>query len=188
MLKWGLIFVGGIACLAIAFLLFFAFMVWNHERGFPKSILSEDLKDSCVISRVPLVLRKRQRGAMSEKMWHFLPIPEGHKHIYGAYEPGSLTDNEGVELINITDAIEVPAGTRFILKDGFQSQNINSRDYYYWLEPEGIKLDSSFFYTPYGLEFEGPEDTSEIVHDRSEEMSQFPNNALFKKDRQDEAK
>ena len=114
-------------------------------------------------------------------MWRFLPIPEGRKHFYGAYEPGSMTDNDGKDLVDVTGAIEVPAGTQFILKDGFHDRDMNSSEYYYWLEPKGIELDSSFFYNPYGLEFEGPEDTSEIVYDRSEEMTRFPDNALFEK-------
>ena len=187
MLKWGMFFLGATVFLIAALLLFFAVKLWGHERGFPKSILVEDLKGSCVISRAQFVFTKRGSESIGEKMWRFLPIPEGRKHIYGAYVPGDLTDNNGVDLVDLTDAIEVPAGTRFVLKDGFQTRDLNSSDHYYWLEPEGIRLDSLFLYNPYGLEFEGPKDTSEIVHDRSEEMTRFPDNALFKKHCADEA-
>ena len=46
MIKWILIILGVCVLLVLAFMLFFAFMVWNHERGYPRSILAEEEKAS----------------------------------------------------------------------------------------------------------------------------------------------
>ena len=145
-------------------------MVWNHERGFPKSVLADDAKGRCVISKQAFVLTKSKRVGLYPELDAILPIPEGVDHYYGHYVPGLFLTEDGKEIVDISDAIEVPVGSRFILKDGFQRRTLNENEFYFWLEPEDISLDSSFFYRSIGLGF------------TDDEMHQFPDTEDFGND------
>lgn len=180
MLKWLLILFGGAILIVIMIFCILAFAVWNHERGYPKSILLEELKGTCVASKQAFVFIKTDRGFISEKMFDFLPKPDGRNYIYDNYDPGTVTKEDGTEAYDLTDAIAVPAGTRFVLKDGFQNRNLNGSQYYFWLEPETLVLDSSYFFTPLGLRIGTSEDGDNLFYS-AEEMAQFPENELFEK-------
>ncbi|MEO9516907.1 MAG: hypothetical protein ABJH45_22285 [Paracoccaceae bacterium] len=145
-------------------------MAWNHERGFPKSVLVDDAKGRCVISKQAFVLRKSKRPGLYPELEAILPVPDGVDHDYSHYVPGLFLTEDGKDLVDISDAIEVPVGSRFILKDGFQQRTLNENAFYFWLEPEGISLDSSFFYYTSGLGF------------TDEEMHQFPDTEDFGND------
>ena len=180
MLKWLLILIGGGVLLVALIFGFFAFMVWNHERGFPKSVLNDDLKGTCVTSKKPFVLLKHSREYMNAKVFDFLPKPEGRTYTYADYIPGNVSKQDGSEAYDLTEAIEVPAGTEFILKDGIQNRTMNGSNYYFWLEPKAFELDSSFIYSPLGISLEKSEDGG-IRFLSDEEMAQFPNTELFEK-------
>ena len=179
MLKWVLILAGGFALIVVAIFGSFAFAVWKHERGFPKSILNDDLKGTCVISKKSFVLVKLARGYMGEKVFNFLPKPEGLTYTYGDYIPGTVSNQDGTEAYDLSEAIHVPAGTRFILKDGFQNRTMNGSSYYFWLEPEGLELESNFFHSPLGISLKPVE--GGIGFHGEEEMAQFPETLLFEK-------
>ena len=108
---------------------------------------------------------------MSKKIFNHLPKPEGHDYIYGTYITGSTKE---------TDGIEVPAGSRFFLRDGFQDRTMNGSTFYFWLEPEDIELDSHFYYSPFGIS-EDDIKGSDIRFLNDGEMAEFPENLLFKK-------
>ena len=150
-MKWVLIFLGVCGLLVLAVILFFAFMIWNHERGYPRSILAEVEKDACFVSTQDFVLLKRPRGVFKEKVFAFLPKPEQVEYVYSDYVPGTYLDADGNEQVDLTGHVAVPAGTRFVLKDGFQHRTMNDTDFFYWLEPERLALDSSFFVRTIGL-------------------------------------
>ena len=170
MMKWILIFLGVCVLLVLAVMAFFAFMVWNHERGYPRSILAEDEKGVCLVAAQPFVLFKRPRGVFKEKVFAFLPKPEQVDHLYRDYVPGTYLDADGKEQVDLTGHVAVPAGTRFVLKDGFQHRTMNDTEFFYWLEPEGLGLDSSFFVREIGL--------GKTV----EEMGRFDEGELFTRD------
>ena len=170
MIKWILIILGVCVLLVLAFMLFFAFMVWNHERGYPRSILAEAEKGVCFVSTQDFVLLKRPRRVFSEKVFAFMPKPEQAEHVYSDYVPGTFLDADGKEQVDLTGHVEVPAGTRFVLKDGFQHRTMNDTEFFYWLAPEGLSFDSSFFVREIGL--------GKTV----EEMGRFDEGELFTRD------
>lgn len=167
MLKWFLIFLGACLLLGLAAVLFIGFMIWNHERGYPRSILAEEEKGICLVSKKSFVLLKTQRASLKEKVFNFLPKPEEADYIYRDYVPGTYLDKDGKEAIDLTGAIEVPEGTRFIFRDGFQHRTLNDTEFFYWLVPDGLELDSSYFFRSIGL--------GKTV----EEMRRFPDDELF---------
>ncbi|MEO9971307.1 MAG: hypothetical protein ABJG15_16040 [Hyphomonadaceae bacterium] len=170
MIKWLLLFLGLGILLAFGVVLAFGLMLWNHERGFPKSILNDQARGICVVSKQPFVLLKTDRAGLRKDMANLLPIPEGVGHYYRDYTPGVFLTEDGEELADLTGAIEIPAGTRFILRDGFQRRTLNENGFYYWLEPQGMSLDSSYFHYSGGLSH------------TDEEMSLFPDTLSFDKD------
>lgn len=170
MIKGLFIFLGIGFLIVLAVGLFFGFMVWNHERGYPKSILAEEEKGVCLVSTQSFVLLKRPRGVFKEKVFVFLPKPEQVDFIYSGYVPGTYLDADGKEQVDLTDHIEVSSGTRFTLKDGFQNRTLNDTEFFYWLEPDGMALDSSFFVRSIGL--------GKTV----EEMGRFDEGELFARD------
>ena len=180
MLKWLLILFGGVVFIVLAIFGFFAFAVWNFERGYPKSVLAEGLKGTCVISKRTFVLVKVGRDYMGAKVFDFLPKPAGLDYIYVSYLPGTITEEDGSDAFDLTDAVVLPEGTKFVLKDGFQNRNLNGSSYYFWLEPEGVEIDSNFFSTPSGVLIEKSED-GDIAFYSDEEMARFPESLLFKK-------
>lgn len=169
MTKWLLILLGVGVLLILAVMFFFAFMVWNHERGYPRSILAEEEKGVCLVSTQSFVLLKRPRGVFKEKVFAFLPKPEQVDYVYGDYVPGTYLDADGKEQVDLAGHVEIPAGTRFTLKDGFQHRTMNDTEFFYWLEPDGLALESSFFVRSIGL---GSTD---------EEMSRFAEGELFER-------
>ena len=180
MLKWLLILIGGVVFIVVAIFGFFAFMVWNFERGYPKSVLAEELKGTCVVSKQMFVMVKVRRDYMGPKVFDFLPKPTGIDYVYDSYLPGTIKKEDGSEAFDLSDAIVLPEGTKFVLKDGFQNRNMNGSIYYFWLEPEGVEIDSHFFFTPLGISVEKPEGGGvELYSD--EEMRRFPESRLFKK-------
>ena len=170
MMKWILIFLGVGVLLVLAVMVFFAFMVWNHERGYPRSILAAGEKGACLVSTQDFVLLKRPRGVFKEKVFAFLPKPQAVDYVYSDYVPGTYLDAQGNEQVDLTGHVAVPAGTRFVLKDGFQHRTMNDTEFFYWLEPEGLALDSSFFVRSIGL--------GKTV----EEMGRFDEGELFTRD------
>ena len=113
-------------------------------------------------------------------MFDFLPKPAGLEHVYVSYVPGTIANEDGSEAFDLTDEIVLPEGTKFVLKEGFQNRNLNGSNYYFWLEPEGVEIDSHFFFTPLGISMEKPEDGG-IGFYSEEEMTRFPESLLFKK-------
>ena len=180
MLKWLLIIFGGVIFIIIAFLGFLVFAIWNFERGYPKSVLAEELKGTCVVSKKTFVLVKVGRDYMGTKVFDFLPKLGGLDYVYVSYLPGTIAEEDGSDAFDLTDAIVLPEGTKFILKDGFQNRNLNGSSYYFWLEPEGVEIDSNFFFTPLGISTEKPEGGG-IAFYSDEEMRRFPESLLFKK-------
>lgn len=178
MIKWILILFGGIALVIVAFFAFFAFMVWNHERGYPRSVLPYDLQNTCVIAKKPFVLVKNERAYFGKKVFDFLPKPDGRTYVYAEYFPGTVLNQDGSEAYDLSDAIEVPAGARFIVRDGFQDRNMNGSTYYFQLDPEALTLDSSFFYSPFGMTLDETEDGGVKFYSDGE-MARFPDNHLF---------
>ena len=170
MIKGILIFLGIGLLVVLSIGLFFGFMLWNHERGYPRSILAEEEKGVCFVSTQSFVLLKRQRGSLNEKMFDFLPKPAQVNYIYRDYVPGTYLDADGKEQVDLSGHVEVPAGTRFVLKDGFQNRTLNDTEFFYWLEPDGLALDSSFFVRSIGL--------GKTV----EEMGRFLDSELFARD------
>ena len=170
MIKWILIILGVCGLLVLAVMVFFAFMVWNHERGYPRSILAEEEKGVCLVSTQDFVLLKRPSGVFKEKVFAFLPKPQTVDYVYSDYVPGTYLDAEGKEQVDLTGHVAVPAGTRFILKDGFQHRTMNDTEFFYWLAPEGLSFDSSFFVREIGL--------GKTV----EEMGRFDEGELFTRD------
>ncbi len=177
MIKWLLIVLLGGALLLIAFFIIFALMVWNHERGYPKAILSEKVKGTCYVSQESFVFLKTTDDYIESKILKILPRPENVSHIYGDYIPGTFLKEDGSDITDLTDAIHVPAGTRFILKDGFHHRTLNSSRFYFWLEPETISLDSSYFYQSLGMTTKN----GETHFYTDEEMGLFPQNDMFVK-------
>ena len=180
MLKWLLILIGGVGFIVVAIFGFFAFMVWNFERGYPKSVLAKDLKGTCVVSKKTFVLVKVGRDYMGAKVFDSLPKPAGLDYIYVSYLPGTIKEEDGSDPFDLTDAIVLPEGTKFVLKDGFQDRNLNGSSYYFLLEPEGVEIDSNFFATPSGVLIDKSEG-EDITLYSSEEMTRFPESHLFKK-------
>jgi len=179
-LKWLLILFGGAVFIVVAIFGFFAFMVWNFERGYPKSVLAEELKGTCVVSKKTFALVKARRDYMGAKVFDFLPKPTGIDYIYDSYLPGTITKEDGSEAYDLSDAVVLPEGAKFVLKDGFQNRNLNGSNYYFWLVPEGVEIDSHFFFTPLGISMEKPEGGG-IAFYSDEEMTRFPESRLFKK-------
>ena len=130
MIKWILIILGVCVLLVLAFMLFFAFMVWNHERGYPRSILAAEEKGACLVSTQDFVLLKRSRGVFKEKVFAFLPKPQAVDYVYSDYVPGTYLDADGKEQVDLTGHVAVPAGTRFVLKDGFQHRTMNDTEFF----------------------------------------------------------
>ena len=175
--KWILILLGVGVLAVVAFFLFFAFMIWNHERGYPKFILSDAAKGTCLVSQKPFVLLKVPRSTLNEDIAKILPIPDGVDYFYNDYSLGSFLAADGTEIQDLTSAIDVPTGTRFILKGGFKNRTLNDSQHFYWLEPEGLSLDSSYFYRPLPIAtIDG-----ETYFYTDEEMSNFPDNNLFRR-------
>ena len=170
MIKGLFIFLGIGFLIVLAVGLFFGFMVWNHERGYPRSILAEEEKGVCLVSTQSFVLLKRPRGVFKEKVFVFLPKPEQVDFIYSGYVLGTYLDADGKEQVDLAGHVAVPAGTRFTLKDGFQHRTMNDTDFFYWLEPDGMALESSFFVRASGL--------GKTV----EEMGRFEQSELFARD------
>lgn len=180
MFKWLFILFGVVVFIGVAIFSYIAFTVWNFERGYPKSVLAKELKGTCVISKKTFALVKVGRGYIGEKVFDFLPKPEGRDYFYSSYLPGTITTQDGSDVHDLTEAVVLPEGTKFILKDGFQNRNMNGSDYYFWLEPEGVEIDSHFFFTPLGLSIEKPEGGG-VEFYSDEEMTRFPESLLFKK-------
>ena len=180
MLKWLLIIFGGVIFIIVAFLAFLVFAIWDSERGYPKSVLVKELKGSCVVSKKTFVLVKVGRDYMGAKVFDFLPKPAGLDYVYVSYLPGTIKEEDGSDAFDLTDAIVLPEGTKFVLKDGFQDRNLNGSSYYFLLEPEGVEIDSNFFATPSGVLIDKSEG-EDITLYSSEEMTRFPESHLFKK-------
>jgi len=102
MLKWILILVGVVAFIVMAIFASLAFMVWKHTHGYPKSILSNDLKGACVVSKQTFVLVKHPRGYISEKVFDFLPKPDGKTYTYGDYIPGTVSNQDGEDAYDLS--------------------------------------------------------------------------------------
>lgn len=180
MLKWLLILFGGVILIIVAIFGFFVFAIWNFERGYPKSVLAEELKDTCVVSKKAFVLVKVGRDYMGAKVFDSLPKPAGLDYIYVSYLPGSIKEEDGSDAFDLTDAVVLPEGTKFVLKDGFQNRNLNGSSYYFWLEPEGVEIDSNFFSTSSGVSIDKSEGEGISLYS-DEEMTRFPESHLFKK-------
>ena len=150
-MKWIFILLGVAVFAVVALFLSLAFMFWNHERGYPKAFLSEASKGICVVNKEPLMLLKTPRSRLEEDWAKLLPVPEGVDHYYRDYPRDMVLDANGKARVDVSAAIDIPAGTRFILKEGFKNRTINTKEHYYWLEPEGITLDSAYFYRSIGL-------------------------------------
>lgn len=146
------------------------FMLWNFERGYPKSILDETLKGACYVTTKPIVLLRSNASEVENRIYPLLPIPDGINHVYTEYVPGDILAEDGSEFYDLSNVIEIPIGTRFTLKDGFQDRTINSSSYYvYWMIPEGITLDSIYVFIPFP------------AFRTHEEMAQFPDDDLFER-------
>lgn len=169
-MKWLLILFLGGALLLIGFFVVFGLMVWNHERGYPKSILNDDAKGQCLVSKKSFVLIKTSQASIRPEVFDILPKPDGATYIYSDYTPGEFLREDGSEIVDLTNAIDVPVGTRFILRDGFQHRTLNQSQYFYWLEPENLSLDSSYFYRPLAITTKD----GETHFYTDEDMSLFP--------------
>ena len=168
-MKWILYLVLGGIFLVVAVFALFGFMLWNHERGYPKPILDEDMKGTCWVSKTPFVLVRSDAVEVHNRIYPLLPIPDGVGHVYSAHVLGEFLTEDGSEVVFVEDAIDVPVGTKFILKDGYQDRTLNKSNYLYWLAPEGIELDSLYVY--HALALLTPHD----------EMKRFPDNDLFER-------
>ena len=168
MMRWMLIFFGICGLLVLAAVLFVWLWIWSYEHDFPKSILESELKGACFVTQKPIVLLKSEAREVENRIYPLLLIPENVNYVYTEYVLGEVLADDGSELRDLSNTIEVPVGTRFILKDGLHDRTINSRGYYvYWMEPEGITLDSIYVYNPLAI--------SKTI----EEMAKFPKNDLF---------
>ena len=104
-LKWLLILFGGAVLIVVAIFGFFVFATWNFERGYPKSVLVEELKGTCVVSKKTFALVKARRDYMGAKVFDFLPKPTGIDYIYDSYLPGTITKEDGSEAYDLSDAV-----------------------------------------------------------------------------------
>ena len=77
-------------------------------------------------------------------MFDFPPRPTGLDYVYDPYLPGTIIEEEGSDFFDLNDAILLPEGRKFVLKDGFQNSNPNGSSYYFWLEPKGMEIAISF--------------------------------------------
>ncbi len=162
-----------IGVISLPFILFLivSYLMKRYGHGFPKAILSADAKGRKIVSRQSFFIIKREREFLKPDMEALLPLPEGMDFYYSSILPDSfLPQSEDAQDFlqkAMNNGIEVAAGTHFILKDGYQHRTVNESQFIYWLEPEGIELDSCFFYPRSGLGF------------TESEMCEFPNNELF---------
>lgn len=176
MLKWLLILIGAGVLVIIAVMTVFGLMVWNHGRGFPKSILAEEVKDACFVSTQPFLLITTGPTLYTPKLWDMLASPNAPDYIYRDFMPDDTVG--GVQLQrDLSDAIEIPVGTRFILKEAIQHRTLNTNDFYYHFQPEDIALEAHFIHSRSDLIKD--ETNGDYQTQSQADMGRFPASEMF---------